>query len=125
VKGVLFELFLRLTGRKQVLDRDVEYVDPSGWTLTARKGFLYDFFTFAPDLQQMNGQPSRACAVHDIGWVTGIKDDGSPLSFDENNKAFRAILDQEDHAKWIKDLYEWGVSLPFMRSKWRRAHGHE
>lgn len=123
--GIPVEIFNRVTGRRHELTETVTYSDPEGWTLTALKGMKYDYFTFAPDLRQLNGRYSNACAVHDWGWESGKKDDGNILTFDENNRAFRAVMDQEDHPDWIKNLYEWGVSLSFMRKRWRNKFCHE
>jgi hypothetical protein len=125
VAGIPGEIKRRIEDRGWLLDETVVYRDPAGWTLTAEKGMSYDEFTLAPNLQQLNGKPSRASAIHDKGWTTGKKDDGSVLTFDENNRAFRAILDQEDHREEIKDIYEWAVGLWFMRWRWRLQFGHE
>ena len=123
--GGLIELVLRAFGAKWKLDHQVVYDDPEGWTLTAPKGFEYDSFTWAPNLRKENGDKSDAAAIHDVGWETGAKDDGTILTFDENNRAFRAVLDREGHPEWVKGAYERGVSLPFMRKKWLKKHGHK
>jgi hypothetical protein len=125
VAGIPVEIVRRVCGRNWVLDETVTYTDSEGWSLTAQLGMIYDRFSFAPNLKQLNGKPSRASAIHDQGWNTGQKDDGSILTFDENNRAFRAVLDREEHKEEVKDVYEWGVGLPFMRKKWRKTHGHE
>jgi len=125
VLGVPVEIILRAFAVKWVLDEAVVYKDPSGWSLTAEKGMEYDSFTWAPNLRKADGSKSRAAAIHDKGWVTGKKDDGSNLTFDENNASFLHVLEEEVHPEWVKDAYFGGVSLPMMRNKWRRTHGHQ
>ena len=119
------ELILRAFAVKWTLDHDVVYESPEGWSLTAEDGMTYDSFSWAPNLRKEDGTRSDAAAVHDQGWITGKKDDGSGLTFTENNVSFRAVLDREGHPEWLKDLYSSGVSLPMMRKKWRETHGHE
>jgi hypothetical protein len=125
ILGVPKEIAMRLARRRWTLEQDVKYWSPDGWSLTAKKGMKYDSFTFAPNLRRSDGTRSQAAAIHDRGWESGHKDDGSLLTFDENNTAFRSVLDDEGHPEKIKDLYERGVSLPVMRQLWRRKHGHE
>jgi hypothetical protein len=123
--GAPVELYLRAFGFKWKLDETVSFVHPEdGWTLTAHKGMLYDSFTYAPNLRRADGKKSNAAALHDKGWNTGKKDDGSMLTFDENNHAFRSVLDKEGHPELICDVYEWGVSRTFMRKKWVEKHDH-
>jgi len=123
--GGVVELALRAFKHRWILDEEVKHVFPDGRSLTAEKGMEYDSFTWAPNLRNEDGSRSRAAAPHDKGWVTGKKDDGTFLTFDENNASFRAVLDKEGHPEWVKDLYSKGVSLPFMRNKWRRTHRHQ
>jgi hypothetical protein len=124
--GAPLEVAARLLDAHWVLEERTQYVQPgTGKTLTAALGKRYDSFTYAPNLRRADGRKSHAAAVHDQGWDWGVWDDGSPLTFDENNEAFRAILDAEEHPRWVCDLYEWGVSLHRMRVLWRAKHGHE
>lgn len=123
--GGFFELILRAFDHKWTLDQTVGYSDPEGWSLTAKKGMEYDSFSFAPNLRDEDGKKSKAAAIHDHGWFTGMKDDFTDLSFDENNRAFKSVLDREGHPEWVKDAYVWGVSLPMMRRKWLKKHSHK
>jgi hypothetical protein len=124
--GAPVEVVCRAARVHWTLEETVTYWSPDReWSLTARKGKRYDSFTYAPNLRRKDGQKSHAAAIHDEGWDVGLKDDGLPLTFDENNAAFRAVLDEEGHPEWVCDLYEWGVSLPRMRRLWREKHGHE
>jgi hypothetical protein len=123
--GVPVEIIYRIAGAKWHLDKTVRYEHESGWSLTAWEGMPYDSFTCAPNLRNKDGSKSRAAALHDRGWATGKKDDGSILTFDENNVAFRHVLDTENHPEIVKDAYERGVSLGFMRKRWEEKHGHE
>ena len=96
----------------------------TGRTLTVKDRMRYDSFTYAPNLRRADGGPSRAAQVHDVGWVTGKWDDGTPLTFEECNEAFLLILIEEKHPARVVDWYYDGVSLPFMRRKWQKLHGH-
>ncbi len=120
------ELFRRVFRLRYRLDHTVCYVHPTEhWRIIAWGGTFYDSFTYAPNLRQDDGTKSEAAAIHDQGWVTGRKHNADLLTFDENNRAFRAVLDREGHPECVKNLYEWGVSLPRMRTLWRAKHGHE
>ena len=125
VCGIPLEVLYRAFGIHWSLDRAIVYIDPEGWSLTAERGMLYDSFSYAPNLRDEDGRKSAAAAIHDKGWITGRKDDGTILTFDENNRAFRSVLDREGHPEWVRDAYERGVSLPFMRKKWLKKHGHK
>ena len=124
--GIPKELIWRATGREWVSEDAVSFIAPCGeWSLTAPANQVHDGFSFAPNLYNQRGQISAASRIHDAGWVAAMKDDGSELSFDANNVAFRLMLLRENHAQWIVDLYCWGVGLDVMRRKWEAKHGHK
>ena len=126
IAGIPGEIVFRAFGVRYRLGRTVCFRHQTeGWMIVAWGGTLYDGFTYAPNLRKADGSVSDAAAIHDEGWLTGRKFDGRILTFDENNFAFRAILDKEGHPEFVKDLYEWGVSLPRMRRLWREKHGHK
>ena len=124
--GLPVELLHRAMGLHWHLTSAAKFTHPAeGWSITAPEGMPYDSFTFAPNLRLLSGGWSKAAAIHDKGWEDGVKDDGSVLTFDENNFAFRAILIQEGHSKAVVKTYAWGVSLKRLRKRWRHDHGHE
>ena len=125
ILGVPLELVSRMMGIKWTLHETVSFMFSDGRTLTARKGLKYDSFTASPNLRRVDGSKSLAAGLHDWGWTNGKKDDGSMLTFDENNLAFKSVLDMEKHSDRVKKLYVWGVSLPTMRRMWRKKFGHE
>ena len=67
---------------------------------------------------------SNAWWVHDVLCDRGTWDDGTVLTFDENNLECYDQLDEEGHWQWVCDGYFWGISLWFMRLKWKRKFGH-
>lgn len=82
----------------------------------------YDGATHAPDLKDCKGRNSAAFPIHDLGWVTGVFDDGSPISFRHNNDLMTLILILEGHPMRGVKLYSWGVNLPGMEEKWINTH---
>jgi len=125
VCGLPVEVLCRIIGHKWKLDETVTFVHSEGWSLTAFKGMRYDSFTYAPNLRNADGKKSRSAGLHDKGWNTGKKDDGSMLTFDENNVAFGSVLEREGHPRVIRRAYQWGVSRNFMRKRWQKKHSHE
>jgi len=124
--GVPIEIIRRVFGIRWRLPETIrhESVRHFGKTLTAAGGMLYDRFSFAPNLRKQDGSPSDAAPVHDQGWESGEWDDGSVLTFDQNNAEMFDILISEAHQVWVCDLYRRGVSADFMRRKWEDKHGH-
>jgi len=126
IAGSPVEILYRIFRFKWQLDKQYSYSSPDGsWSLTAELGMCYDSFTYAPNLRKEDGSKSDAAPLHDKGWVTGKKDDGTILTFDENNAVFRHVLEAEEHPEWIINLYEKGVSASFMRKRWEQTHGHK
>jgi len=126
IVGIPREILFRALGVKWTLGHEFTYTSPDGyWSLTADKGMRYDSFTCAPNLRKPDGSKSDADALHDKGWVTGEKDDGSLLTFDENNGAFESVLVKEDHPNWVIKIYLKGVSASFMRRRWEQIHNHK
>ena len=123
------EVVRRVIGWRYRIHSSYTYTCPrTGRTLTAEEGMFYDSFTAAPNLRREDLGPSRAAQIHDTGWLRGRWDyehpiHGSVLTFDENNEAFRHVLEEEGHPQWIVELYVWGVSRPFMRRMWEKKHG--
>ena len=125
IAGYPGEIVGRIMRVKWILPETVIYQDAAtDRTLTALNGYPYDSFTYAPNLRRADGRRSVAAAIHDVGWERGTWDDGSILTFDENNAAFAAILAKEKHPAPIRRAYGRGVSAGFMRRKWIRKHGH-
>lgn len=124
VLGVPIELLRRVVGSHNHLDKDIVFTHPGGWSITANRGMPNDRFTLAPNLRRRDGRHSDGAPIHDKGWYGGEKDDGSVLTFDENNEALGMILLREGHLRAIRYSYGWGVSLPRMRRKWKEKHGH-
>ena len=93
-------------------------------TMTAPAGYRYDGATYAPNLRWINGERSHAFVIHDIGWDRGRWDDGTPITFDQNNANMVSVMDVEGFPQWVIRVYGWGISREFMRRRWVRAHGH-
>ncbi|MCP4493396.1 MAG: hypothetical protein GY820_39730 [Gammaproteobacteria bacterium] len=125
IRGVPVEIFRRLIGWKWVLPEEIYWHDnKTGRSLSPPGGMRYDRYTLFPDLQKKDGKPSDGSPVHDYGWETGKWDDGSVLTFDDNNRVLRDILIDEQHRPKIICLVTWGVGLPIMRRKWKKLHRH-
>lgn len=123
--GIPQEIVFRSIGRKWVNHSPVQYHDRMrGKYLTAPRKQVHDGFTSAPNLYRQDGQMSWASRLHDHGWDYGEWDDGTILTFDDNNRIFRIMLEREGHAAPIVAIYHWGVSREFMRKKWEAKHGH-
>lgn len=123
--GIPWEITRRILGYKWRLDRDIIFKSERyGRYISCCRGMKYDKFTWAPDLRKKDGSDSDAAPVHDAGWYRGTWDDGSPLTFDQNNDNLVDILDAEGHWGWVIRAYYRGVSAGFMRQKWIRTHGH-
>ncbi len=119
------EMFRRVIGWQWVLEETIRWHDiKTGRYLSAQKGMRYDKFTLFPDLRKLDGSPSDGCAVHDAGWNVGKWDDGSILTFDDNNRLMRNILRFEQQREAVVRMVDWGVSLWFMRRRWERTFGH-
>ena len=124
--GVAGEIWWRIRGHKWRLCETIVWNDVErGKTLTAPEGMMYDRFTLFPNLRKLDGTMSDGSPLHDVGWDVGEWDDGTELTFDENNAMLVKILEAEDQRSAVIEMVAWGVSLWFMRRKWRKMHGHE
>ena len=93
--------------------------------ITMPEKYPHDLYSFFLNLRKSDGTPSDASKPHDMGWVTGVWDDGSIMRFDECNGLIHKYMVKEDQAQWKIDLVMKGISTDIRRDKWKARHGHE
>ena len=93
--------------------------------ITMPAKYPHDRYSLWFNLRKADGTPSDASKPHDMGWDTGLWDDGAYMHFDECNGLLRKYMDKEDQAQWKIDLVMRGVGSRIYRDKWKTKHGHD
>ena len=63
--------------------------------ITMPEKYPHDLYSFFLNLRKSDGTPSDASKPHDMGWVTGVWDDGSIMRFDECNGLIHKYIDRK------------------------------
>jgi|TARA_R110000822_G_scaffold24827_9_gene75452 hypothetical protein len=93
--------------------------------ITMPEKYPHDLYSFFLNLRKADGTPSDASKPHDMGWDTGVWDDGSYMHFDDCNGLIRKYMEKEDQANWKMQMVLAGVSTDSRRDMWKARHGHE
>ena len=87
--------------------------------------YPHDRYSCWINLRKADGTPSDASKPHDMGWDTGVWDDGTYMHFDDCNGLLRKYMEKENQANWKVQMVLAGVSTDSRRDKWKARHGHE
>ena len=94
-------------------------------SVTMPAKYPHDRYSCWINLRKADGTPSDASKPHDMGWDTGVWDDGSFMHFDDCNLLIKKYMEKEDQAQWKIDLVMKGVSTDSRRAKWKSRHKHD
>lgn len=122
------ELFARFIGLQWVTKEARTYsLNSMGATkfITMPAGYPHDRYSLWFNLRKQDGTPSDACRPHDMGWDSGLWDDGSFMHFDQCNGLLRKYMSKENQARWKIALVLNGVGTDIRRRKWKAKHGHD